>query len=88
MMAPSVCLPLLSRCAVPWTGMQAVAELDGSVVIYASNALGDLFAKQLVREEEVVEEDRRVEEEVVLRREEVWLEEWGEQVASISLLPR
>ena len=77
--------------------MEVVAEQDGSVVIYASNALGDLFAKQLVKEvaeedrrveEEVVEADRRVEEEVVLRREEVWLEEWGEQVANISLLPR
>merc|ERR1712212_1090944 len=55
------------RVAVPFTGADISKEEDGSVVIYLSNALGDLFAKQLVRkeDEEEEEEDASVEEEVV-----------------------
>jgi hypothetical protein len=79
--------PVEERCGVPFTGMAVAEEADGSVVVYASNALGDLFGKQLVRGE-VAAEDVAVEEEVVARREEAWLEEWGEGVASGALLPR
>ena len=81
------------RVAVPFTGADISKEEDGSVVIYLSNALGDLFAKQLVRkrdeeEEEEAEEDASVEEEVVAKREETWMEEWGELVEECALLPR
>ena len=77
------------RVAVPFTGADIAKEEDGSVVIYLSNALGDLFAKQLVRkEDEDEEEDASVEEEVVVKREETWMEEWGELVEECALLPR
>ena len=76
------------RVAVPFTGADISKEEDDSVVIYLSNALGDLFAKQLVRKEDEEEEDASVEEEVVMKREETWMEEWGELVEECALLPR
>ena len=76
------------RVAVPFTGADVVQDVDGSVVIYLSNALGDLFAKQLVRKEEEEEEDASIEDEVVVKREEAWMDEWGEMVEECSLLPR
>ena len=76
------------RVAVPFTGADISKEDDDSVVIYLSNALGDLFAKQLVRKVEEEEEDASIEEEVVVKREETWMEEWGELVEECALLPR
>jgi len=76
------------RVAVPFTGADISKEEDGSVVIYLSNALGDLFAKQLVRKEDEEEEDASIEDEVVVKREETWMEEWGELVEECALLPR
>ena len=77
------------RVAVPFTGADVVKEKDGSVVVYMSNALGDLFAKQLVRrDDEEDEEDSSILEEVVIKREETWMEEWGELVEECALLPR
>merc|ERR1719394_1027129 len=63
------------RVAVPFTGADIVKEKDGSVVVYMSNALGDLFAKQLVRrDDEEDEEDSSILEEVVIKREDTWME--------------
>ena len=76
------------RVSVPFTGADVSKEEDGSVVMYLSNALGDLFAKQFVRKEDEEEEDALVEEEVVVKREETWMEEWGELVEEYALLPR
>jgi len=75
------------RCGIPFTGMDMKREEDGSTILYAVNAIGDLFGKILSHKKDV-EDSSTIDMDGVETQEDTWLKIWGESVAECSLMPK
>ena len=75
------------RCAIPFTGIDMNREEDGSTILYAVNAIGDLFAKILSHKKDV-EYSSIIDIDAIEAQEDTWLKIWGESVVECSLMPK
>ena len=74
------------RAGLPFTGLDLAQDKSGNVIVYAVNAVGDIFGKKLHREDGYdYNEDHG--EDTSLETDH-WLTRWAEAVVSKSFLPQ